>query len=64
MIESCSVAGPGFVNIVLSKNWMAKVKIFRLFVVFKFSFLLSFLLTVFLAPCHKFINILFLPTEY
>ncbi|KAE8687858.1 Detected protein of confused Function [Hibiscus syriacus] len=24
MIESCSVAGPGFVNIVLSKNWMAK----------------------------------------
>jgi arginyl-tRNA synthetase len=25
MIESCSVAGPGFVNVVLSKNWMAKV---------------------------------------
>ncbi|KAK6941449.1 Arginyl-tRNA synthetase, catalytic core domain [Dillenia turbinata] len=24
MIESCSVAGPGFVNIVLSKKWMAK----------------------------------------
>ncbi|GAY51273.1 hypothetical protein WN943_001062 [Citrus x changshan-huyou] len=24
MIESCSVAGPGFVNVVLSKNWMAK----------------------------------------
>ncbi|XP_028790127.1 arginine--tRNA ligase, chloroplastic/mitochondrial isoform X2 [Neltuma alba] len=23
IIESCSVAGPGFVNIVLSKNWMA-----------------------------------------
>jgi arginyl-tRNA synthetase len=25
IIESCSVAGPGFVNIVLSNNWMAKV---------------------------------------
>uniref|UniRef100_A0A2P2M3C3 Uncharacterized protein MANES_16G107800 n=1 Tax=Rhizophora mucronata TaxID=61149 RepID=A0A2P2M3C3_RHIMU len=25
MIESCSVAGPGFVNVVLSKNWIAKV---------------------------------------
>lgn len=25
MIESCSIAGPGFVNVVLSKNWMAKV---------------------------------------
>lgn len=24
IIESCSVAGPGFVNIVLSNNWMAK----------------------------------------
>ncbi|KAG7988837.1 hypothetical protein I3843_03G208000 [Carya illinoinensis] len=24
MIESCSVAGPGFVNAVLSKDWMAK----------------------------------------
>ncbi|KAI4350782.1 hypothetical protein L6164_005198 [Bauhinia variegata] len=24
MIESCSVAGPGFVNIVLSKNWIAQ----------------------------------------
>ncbi|XP_021894883.1 arginine--tRNA ligase, cytoplasmic-like [Carica papaya] len=24
MIESCSVAGPGFVNVVLSKNWMAE----------------------------------------
>ncbi|KAL3604454.1 hypothetical protein D5086_005313 [Populus alba] len=24
MIESCSVAGPGFVNVVLSKNWMAQ----------------------------------------
>ncbi|KAF5748529.1 hypothetical protein HS088_TW04G00484 [Tripterygium wilfordii] len=24
MIESCSVAGPGFVNVVLSKDWMAK----------------------------------------
>ncbi|GLT61515.1 hypothetical protein SLA2020_342160 [Shorea laevis] len=24
MIESCSIAGPGFVNVVLSKNWMAK----------------------------------------
>ncbi|XP_058722347.1 arginine--tRNA ligase, cytoplasmic-like [Vicia villosa] len=24
MIESCSVAGPGFVNIVLSKKWIAK----------------------------------------
>ncbi|XP_061994271.1 arginine--tRNA ligase, cytoplasmic-like isoform X1 [Rosa rugosa] len=24
IIESCTVAGPGFVNIVLSKNWMAK----------------------------------------
>ncbi|KAL5768720.1 hypothetical protein ACOSQ2_015503 [Xanthoceras sorbifolium] len=24
MIESCSVAGPGFVNVVLSKNWIAK----------------------------------------
>ncbi|KAL2321344.1 hypothetical protein Fmac_030313 [Flemingia macrophylla] len=24
MIESCSVAGPGFVNIVLSKKWMAQ----------------------------------------
>ncbi|XP_040949040.1 arginine--tRNA ligase, cytoplasmic isoform X4 [Gossypium hirsutum] len=24
MIDSCSVAGPGFVNVVLSKNWMAK----------------------------------------
>ncbi|KAJ8444482.1 hypothetical protein Cgig2_024046 [Carnegiea gigantea] len=24
MIESCSVAGPGFVNIVLSKTWLAK----------------------------------------
>lgn len=28
MIESCSVAGPGFVNVVLSKNWMAKVFFF------------------------------------
>jgi len=25
MVESCSVAGPGFVNIVLSKNWIAQV---------------------------------------
>lgn len=25
MIESCSVAGPGFVNIVLSKTWLAEV---------------------------------------
>ena len=25
IIESCTVAGPGFVNIVLSNNWMAKV---------------------------------------
>lgn len=25
MIESCSVAGPGFVNVVLAKNWIAKV---------------------------------------
>ncbi|KAL2928995.1 Arginine--tRNA ligase chloroplastic/mitochondrial [Bienertia sinuspersici] len=24
MIESCSVAGPGFVNVVLSKTWLAK----------------------------------------
>ncbi|XP_041008553.1 arginine--tRNA ligase, cytoplasmic-like isoform X2 [Juglans microcarpa x Juglans regia] len=24
MVESCSVAGPGFVNVVLSKNWIAK----------------------------------------
>ncbi|CAN1758630.1 Arginine--tRNA ligase, chloroplastic/mitochondrial [Linum perenne] len=24
MIESCSVAGPGYVNVVLSTNWMAK----------------------------------------
>ncbi|KAK2454720.1 Arginyl-tRNA synthetase, class Ic [Trifolium repens] len=24
MIESCSVAGPGFVNIVLSKKWIAQ----------------------------------------
>jgi len=29
MIESCSVAGPGFVNVVLSKTWLAKVKDFR-----------------------------------
>lgn len=28
MIESCSVAGPGFVNVVLSKNWLAKVFVF------------------------------------
>lgn len=25
IVESCSVAGPGFVNVVLSKKWMAKV---------------------------------------
>ncbi|CAM8949839.1 unnamed protein product [Rhodiola kirilowii] len=25
MIESCSVAGPGFVNVVLSSSWMAKI---------------------------------------
>ncbi|XP_019438559.1 PREDICTED: arginine--tRNA ligase, cytoplasmic-like isoform X1 [Lupinus angustifolius] len=25
MIESCSVAGPGFVNVVLSKNWIAQI---------------------------------------
>lgn len=25
IIESCSVAGPGFVNVVLSKNWIAQV---------------------------------------
>lgn len=25
MIESCSVAGPGFVNVVLSKTWLAEV---------------------------------------
>ena len=25
MIESCSVAGPGFVNVLLSRNWMAQV---------------------------------------
>lgn len=25
MVESCSVAGPGFVNIVLSKKWIAQV---------------------------------------
>jgi hypothetical protein len=25
MIESCSVAGPEFVNIVLSKKWIAQV---------------------------------------
>ncbi|CAK7348385.1 unnamed protein product [Dovyalis caffra] len=24
MVESCSVAGPGFVNVVLSRNWMAQ----------------------------------------
>ncbi|XP_010545318.1 PREDICTED: arginine--tRNA ligase, chloroplastic/mitochondrial isoform X2 [Tarenaya hassleriana] len=24
MVESCSVAGPGFVNVVISANWMAK----------------------------------------
>uniref|UniRef100_A0A1J3FAE2 arginine--tRNA ligase n=2 Tax=Noccaea caerulescens TaxID=107243 RepID=A0A1J3FAE2_NOCCA len=24
MVESCSVAGPGFINVVLSANWMAK----------------------------------------
>ncbi|KAK2454721.1 Arginyl-tRNA synthetase, class Ic [Trifolium repens] len=27
MIESCSVAGPGFVNIVLSKKWIAQKQI-------------------------------------
>jgi arginyl-tRNA synthetase len=25
MVESCSIAGPGFVNVVLSSKWMAKV---------------------------------------
>ena len=25
IIESCSVAGPGFVNVKLSRNWMAQV---------------------------------------
>lgn len=30
MIESCSVAGPGFVNIVLSKKWIAEVIAFSL----------------------------------
>jgi len=25
MVEACSVAGPGFVNVTLSKNWIAKV---------------------------------------
>jgi arginyl-tRNA synthetase len=24
MVESCSVAGPGFVNVKLSNNWIAK----------------------------------------
>ncbi|KAB1209201.1 Arginine--tRNA ligase [Morella rubra] len=24
MVESCSVAGPGFVNVILSRNWIAK----------------------------------------
>ncbi|MBA0647225.1 hypothetical protein Goklo_015130, partial [Gossypium klotzschianum] len=32
MIESCSVAGPGFVNVVLSKNWMAKVSIQKMLI--------------------------------
>lgn len=34
MIESCSVAGPGFVNVVLSRTWIAKV----IEVVFLFKF--------------------------
>lgn len=25
IVESCSVAGPGFVNVKLSNTWMAKV---------------------------------------
>lgn len=25
MIESCSIAGPGFVNVKLSRQWIAKV---------------------------------------
>ena len=25
IIKSCTVAGPGFVNILLSENWMANV---------------------------------------
>lgn len=28
IIESSSVAGPGFVNVVVSKNWIAKVMSF------------------------------------
>lgn len=31
MIESCSVAGPGFVNVVLAKNWIAKVSAYHPF---------------------------------
>lgn len=27
IVESCSIAGPGFVNIVLSKDWIAKVSV-------------------------------------
>lgn len=27
MIESCSIAGPGFVNVKLSKQWIAKVNL-------------------------------------
>ncbi|MED6201776.1 hypothetical protein PIB30_098427 [Stylosanthes scabra] len=31
IVESCSVAGPGFVNVVLSKNWIAQVTAFLTF---------------------------------
>lgn len=29
MIESCSIAGPGFVNIVLSRKWIARVTLYN-----------------------------------
>ena len=38
VIESCSVAGPGFVNVVLSKNWIAQVMHFLLLILNKKQF--------------------------
>lgn len=37
MIESVSVAGPGFVNVTLSREWMAKVLVLNLIVALYFA---------------------------
>ena len=60
MIESCSVAGPGFVNVVLSKNWMAQVlgnclNFYLCFVFNALHFVLNFIFSPFLLIFRMYI---------